>query len=180
PWNCAPVGYARRGSEEIDHDKRGRTMSKPLCREITEPDQLRPAADWVVEMAGRGLRAGPVTVTLGRPSRSQIQNEKFHAMISDIHRQCFRVYSAEGMKAVLVNQFALEMAEQGTPLAHPGETVWDWKHQSPVYVRPTTTRFTKPECAAFIEWLYATGIELGVTWSEKALAVYAEYREATS
>jgi len=155
-------------------------MNRSLCRQITERGQLQTLTDWVAAMVGRGLDAGPVLVTLGRPARSQIQNEKFHAMISDIHHQGFRAYSAEGMKAVLVNQFALEMAEQGTPLTHPGETVWDWKHQSPVYVRPTTTKFTKSECAAFIEWLYATGTELGVTWSEKALAVYAEYREAAA
>lgn len=153
-------------------------MSKPISRKVTDRRQLAGLANWVQAMVGRGLDAGPVLVTLGRPTRSQIQNEKFHAMIGDIHHQAFRAYSAEGMKAVLVNQFAMEMQEQGTPLAHPGETVWDWVHQAPVYVRPTTTKFTKAECAAFIEWLYATGTDLGVTWSEKALAVYQEYREA--
>lgn len=99
-------------------------------------------------------------------------------MIGDIHRQCFRGYSSDGVKAVLVNQFALEMEEQGTPLSNPGERVWDWKMKEPVYVRPTTTKFKKSECAAFIEFLYATGTELGVTWSEKALAAYSEYQQA--
>ncbi|MGB2336252.1 MAG: hypothetical protein ACPH5V_03000 [Alcanivorax sp.] len=133
---------------------------------------------WLQAMIPKGLAAGAVLVTLGRPTRSQIQNEKFHAMIGDIHKQCFRGYSDEGIKAALVNQFALEMEANGEPLTHPGEQVWDWVNQVAVYVRPSTTEFTKKECAAFIEFLYATGTDLGVTWNEKALAVYAEYKEA--
>lgn len=153
-------------------------MSKTIYRTVTDKGQIAGLVHWMQTMVAKGLGAGPVMVKLGRPSRSQIQNEKVHAMIGDIHQQGFRAYSFEGMKAVLVNQFALEMAEQGTPLTHPGETVWDWVHKAPVYVRPSTTKFTRAECAAFIEWLYATGTDLGVTWSEKALAVYQEYREA--
>jgi len=119
-----------------------------------------------------------VELVLRRPGKSREQEEKYHAMIHDIRNQCFRGYSFDGVKAVLVNQFALEMEEAGTPLAHPGEKVWDWKSQEAVYVRPTTTKFRKAEAAQFVEFLYSTGVELGVQWSEPALAVYEEYREA--
>lgn len=107
--------------------------------------------------------------------RSQDQNRKFHPMITDIRRQCFRGHTERGVKAVLVNQFALEMAEIGEPLRHPGETAWDWKHQQAVYIRPSTTEFTKAEAGKFIEWLYATGAELNVEWSEPALAEYQKW-----
>ena len=118
------------------------------------------------------LAGGPVVMTLGRPRRGSEVNSKYHAMIGDIHHQCFRGHTPKGVKAVLVNQFAIEMAEQGTPLRHPGETAWDWKHQQAVYVRPSTTDFTKAEASAFIEWLYAAGADLDVTWSEPALREY--------
>ncbi len=153
-------------------------MSREMTYRIEFIADLQGTLAMAARMAGQGLQAGPVELVLRRPGRGQGQNAKFHAMIGDIHRQCFRGYSVEGVKAVLVNQFALEMDEQGTPLANPGEKVWDWKSQEPVYVRPTTTKFRKAEAAAFIEFLYATGTELGVNWSEPALAVYAEYKEA--
>lgn len=142
---------------------------------IKDARGLQAGIQWATDMATRGIAGGPVVITLGRVSRGIQSNAKFHAMIGDIHRQCFRGYSAKGVKAVLVNQFALEMAELGEPLRHPGETAWDWKHQQAVYVRPSTTDFTKAEAGKFIEWLYATGAELGVEWSEPALAEYQKW-----
>jgi len=153
-------------------------MSKEVQRIIEQPDDLMPAMQWAWDMAGRGLAGGPVVMRLGRQSKTRIQEEKYHAMINDIHRQCFRGYSAKGVKAVLVNQFAREMEEAGTPLAKPGEKVWDWHSQEPVYVRPSTTDFRKSEAAQFIEFLFSVGAEYQVVWSEKALKVYAEYKEA--
>ncbi|WP_043530440.1 recombination protein NinB [Litchfieldella xinjiangensis] len=153
-------------------------MSKELTYRIESIRDLQNTLAMAARMAGRALEEGAVELVLRRPGRGQGQNAKFHAMIGDIHHQAFRGYSADGVKAVLVNQFALEMEEQGTPLASPGEKVWDWKTKEPVYVRPTTTKFRKAEAAAFIEFLYATGVELGVQWSERALAAYEEYREA--
>lgn len=152
-------------------------MSKELTYLIVGLGDLRSKMSAVWSMVNKGIQAGAVEVVVKRPGRGLSQNAKFHAMISDIHRQCFRGYSAEGVKAVLVNQFAIEMEEAGTPLAHPGEKVWDWKSQEPVYVRPTTTKFRKGEAASFIEYLYSEGTGLGVNWSEPALAVYESYRE---
>ncbi|MGQ7247575.1 hypothetical protein ACUN9Y_09570 [Halomonas sp. V046] len=153
-------------------------MSKELTYQIATLRDLGGVIQMATRMAGRGLDAGPVELVLRRPGRVLGQNGKFHAMITDIHRQAFRGYSFDGVKAVLVNQFAIEMDEAGTPLAHPGERVWDWKTKEPVYVRPTTTKFRKAEAAAFIEFLYATGTELDVQWSERAQSIYDDYREA--
>lgn len=149
-----------------------------LSRKITASNQIPFVAQWAQQVIAKALEGGDVLLTLGRESKSQEQNRKFHAMINDIHQQCFRGYSFDGVKAVLVNQFALEMAEQGEPLANPGEKVWDWKSKEPVYVRPTTTKFRKKEAAAFIEFLHSVGTEYSVQWSERALAIYDEMREA--
>jgi hypothetical protein len=142
---------------------------------IQDASGLQHGIQWAADMATRGIAGGPVVITMGRPGRGSVANAKFHAMIGDIQRQCFRGHSAKGVKAVLVNQFALEMAEIGEPLRHPGETAWDWKHQQAVYVRPSTTDFTKAEAGKFIEWLYATGAELNVEWSEPALDEYQKW-----
>lgn len=153
-------------------------MSKELSRTVRNEGDIPQAVSWVEGLLRRGVTAGAALIAVRRPSKSRIQEEKYHAMIGDIHRQCFRGYSAKGVKAVLVNQFALEMDEAGTPLAHPGERVWDWKTQEPVYVRPSTSEFRQHEASEFIEFLYATGTELGVQWSERAQSIYDEYREA--
>lgn len=153
-------------------------MGRGLVIPIANEQQREYAMARANAAVAKGVQQGAVELEVRYAARELSQNAKFHALIADIHRQCFRGYSAEGVKAVLVNQFALEMVEQGTPLTRPGEKVWDWKTQEAVYVRPTTTKFRASEAAQFIEFLYATGVELGVTWSEQANAIYDSYREA--
>ena len=151
---------------------------KQLTYRIDGLGDVRIKMKTVWDMVNKALQDGAVEVVLRRPGKSRGQEERYHAMIGDIHRQCFRAFSAEGVKAVLVNQFAREMDDAGTPLAHPGEKVWDWSSQEPVYVRPSTKKFRKAEASQFVEFLYATGVELGVQWSEPALAAYESYKEA--
>ena len=153
-------------------------MTKELVYLIDSADKIIGTMSKASQMVEKGLQAGPVEVVLRRPGKSRIQEEKYHAMINDIHRQCFRGYSFDGVKAVLVNQFSIELEEQGEPLANPGEKVWDWKTKEPVYVRPTTTKFRKSEASAFVEFLFSVGSEYTVTWSEKALKEYEQYKEA--
>ena len=154
-------------------------MSKPnhLARKVTKGDQIPFLLQWVQHTVAKALEGGPVQITLSRVSKSRNQEAKYHAMIKDIHQQCFRGYSFDGVKAVLVNQFAHEMEQAGTPLAHPGETVWDWKLQQRVTVRPSTKKFRKAEAADFIEFLHSVGAEYDVQWSDRSLAVYDEMME---
>ena len=149
-------------------------------RRVKDANQIDFLLQWVRQMALKAVAGGPVDVTVARPGKSREQEARYHAMIGDIHKQCFRGYSAEGVKAVLVNQFALEMERSGEPLTHPGEQAWDWVNQVAVYVRPSTKKFRKKEASDFIEFLHSVGAEYGVQWSEKALAVYDEMmRERT-
>lgn len=155
-------------------------MSRPsqLAKKVETSDQLSQALYWVSGMTSKALEAGPVLITLGRESKSREQEAKYHCLMEDIRTQCFRGYSREAFKAALVNQFALEMERQGEPLSKPGEQTWDWVNQVRVYVRPSTKDFRKKEAADFIEFLYSTGAEYSVQWSEKALAIYDEMMEA--
>jgi len=149
-----------------------------LTKQVNNADQLPFVMKWAQAALEKALPAGPALLVLTRPGKSRQQEEKYHSMIEDIRLQCFRGYSKESMKAALVNQFALEKERLGEPLRHPGEQAWDWVNQVRVYVRPSTTKFRKSEAADFIEFLYATGSEYSVQWSERALAIYDEMREA--
>ena len=149
-----------------------------LSRKVNSADQIPFILRWTEHVIRKGLEGGDVLLTLGRVSKSREQEAKYHAMIEEIRLQCFRGYSKDAMKAALINQFALEKERQGEPLRHPGEQAWDWVNQARVYVRPSSKKFIKQEAADFIEFLYATGSEYDVQWSEKALAIYDEMREA--
>jgi hypothetical protein len=126
-----------------------------------------------------GLRSGPVKVELGRPSKTRLQEEKYHAMMSDIE-QLDPNKPSEVWKALLVKWFELELEELGEPLKKPGRRVFDERYREWMYIRPTTTGFTAREGAKFIEWLYCFGTEAEITWGEKALSIYQEYKEANN
>ena len=155
-------------------------MSKrrELQRQINEPGEIQFAIRWLQAMTEKGLESGAVLWTIGRPRRNLDQNAKFHPMISDIRKQVFPQYSEKSVKAVLVSQFADEKERMGEPLRHPGEVVLDWKLKRDVYVRPSTTDFTKAEASEFIEFLYAEGAGLDVEWSERSQATISENRRA--
>lgn len=152
-------------------------MKKPTYR-IASESQITGILHQVLGMVNAGIKGGPVVITLGRESKSAIQRSKYHAMITDIHQHQYRDKHFKVVKAFTVNWFDQEMKAMGTPLRHPGERAWDPVLQEWVSIRPSTEDFTKSEAAAFIEFLYATGCGYGVTWSEPALAVYAEYARA--
>lgn len=129
----------------------------------------------------RALRGGPLFGSFWQGSRSVAQNRKFHPLIGDIAKQIEidgRKYHQKIWKAQLVDEFDQEMRRQGTPLRHETEVVWSLDRQRLITVRPSTTEFTKKECAMFIEFLYAYGCELGVKFNDQALKVYETYREA--
>jgi hypothetical protein len=140
-------------------------------------DQRRYARDVIDRIVVGGQRAWEVIVQPVADPRTLGQNAKFHCLITDIWKQAFRVHGFDGLKAVLVGQFAREMAEHGEPLRHPGSTAWDWKNECPVYVRPSTTKFSRAEAQAFIEWLYAEGVNYDVTFSERSNRIVSEYKE---
>jgi len=120
--------------------------------------------------------------------RSIEQNDKEHAMMTDIHRDSvirlpgkrivLSEYDFEECKALLVMWFARDMELAGTPLPRPPRNIIDPISGERISIRPSTKTFGKKKSSDFIEWLYATGSESGVKWSEKALECYQEYRQA--
>lgn len=148
---------------------------------IESRERLRDRMMLVWQLVNRGIEGGPVTVALGRASKSRDQERKYHAMIRDIAQQVTffgtKKYPLEVWKALLVDQFEQEkLAMGGEPLTHPGQLITSMDGQRTITVRPSTKQFRKREAAEFIEFLYHQGVEMGVQWSDPALSVYEEYR----
>ena len=57
-----------------------------ISRTIPDLQAAGEGLKWVSENLFKGLRAGPVVITLGREKRSGEQNDKCHPMIRDIAR----------------------------------------------------------------------------------------------
>ena len=113
-------------------------------------------------------------VLVREPRKSRDQEEKYHAMIGDIAKQwrfCERLWDAEDMKRLLIDQFRRDT------LKDPDFTEL-WKSVSAVDMAPAidgtgvvalgfqSRRFPKKLASAFIEWLYAFGEENAVIWSD--------------
>ena len=145
-----------------------------MARELTITQQNANAGamtklrEWIIE----ALQGGAIHVQLMRPTRSQEQNKHYHALIGEIAAQVKvfgKKYAPDVWKAMLVDHFEKEMTEQGRPLRKPSETVpaMDGSGRL-VTIRPSTTKFSKEEGGAFIEFLYSQGVEMGVRWSANA------------
>ena len=122
-----------------------------------------------------------IQLSLSQVKKSRIQQSKYHAMIGDIAKTVVlgeTRYSLKVWKAKLVVDFEAELEQLGEPLTHKGQWTMSLRNQFPIYLRPSTKDFTVPEAAKFIEYLYATGIEYGATFTDQSMAIYAEYREA--
>lgn len=111
-------------------------------------------------------------VKFDEPKKSRDQEEKYHAMIGEIHKSglfCFlgrRDWNGEDIKRLLVEAFANEMAEQGKPLSQSGRIVPSLDMQRTVQLGIQTRKFKKAEASAFVEYLYAYGASLGVEFSD--------------
>jgi len=58
-----------------------------VARRVDTLEQCAAAVGWVEDLLTRGLQAGPVVVTLGRPQRTLDQNRRMWAMLTDVAQQ---------------------------------------------------------------------------------------------
>lgn len=116
--------------------------------------------------APEGMRA-----VFSEPKRKDIQNDKYHAMIGDIARQTTyagRRWDADDMKRILVDEFAEEMRQAGTPLHHDSRLIPSEDGRRVIQLGIQTREFYVREAADFITFLYAWGADRDVLWSEPA------------
>jgi hypothetical protein len=128
--------------------------------------------------AVQAVRQAPVgfVVQIGEPIKKRHQEEKYHAMIGDIAKQCEFMggrLDSDDWKRLLVDMFAKVMRDMGTPLHHDGRVIPSLDFQRVVQLGVQTREFRVREAADFIEYLYAFGAERGVVWSERVERMYA-------
>lgn len=126
------------------------------------------AIAWVSENVTKGIAAGCVVITLGREKRSNAMNAKMWPMLEDIAKKVIwfeQKHTKEDWKDIL-------------SAAWKGQKLVPGINGGFVALGVRTSNISKPDFSEFIESLYAFGSEHEVEWSEKALEVYAEYRES--
>lgn len=131
---------------------------------LTGPLQIRTAQSYVAAPEFAGW-----VMTLSEPKKRRIQEEKYHAMIGDIAKQATyagRKWDADDTKRILVDEFAEEMRNAGTPLHHDGRLIPSENGRRVIQLGIQTSEFWIKEAAQFIEFLYAWGADRGVVWSE--------------
>ena len=110
-------------------------------------------------------------VRISEPAKKRIQEEKYHAMIGDIAKQCTFMgmrLDSEDWKRLLVDAFAKVMRDAGTPIHHDGRVVPSLDGKRVVQLGVQTRKFYVKEAAEFIEYLYAYGAENNVQWTEQS------------
>ena len=139
-------------------------MSKPDITFTVTPENALPIVDNVLDTLHRGLKAGPVLVTLGRPTRSSDANAKLHAMLSDLSKQVEwhgQKFTGEVWKRLCVASYLREQGER--PLLIPS---LDCQSVDVIYEK--TSKMSKKVMAELIEFVYCFGAENNVVWSERA------------
>lgn len=137
---------------------------------ITKPEDIQPVFQWAFQRIMKGLEGGGVEVTVDRPKRSGLQNDKFHPMIRDISQHIDHPILGKNEDQWRYFLLALFQDQVMVPTFDNSKFVF--------VPAKSSSRLTVPEASEFIEFLYATGAEHGVPWSEPSLKAFAEYREA--
>lgn len=117
-----------------------------------------------VETAPEGWR-----VHILPPQKTDLQRDKYHAMIRDISTQCTfmgQQWHENDWKRLLVDAFAKAMRDIGEPLHHDGRIVPSFDGERIVQLHVSTEEFYKREASNFIEYLFAYGAERNVAWTE--------------
>jgi hypothetical protein len=116
------------------------------------------------------------TVRISEPKKSRDQEEKYHAIIGDIHKSKMFYFlgrndwSMEDIKRLLVESFAHEMELLGTPLSQVGKVVPSLDMKRTVQLGIQTRRLEKKEACELIEYLYSYGSSIGIEFDARPLA----------
>jgi hypothetical protein len=123
-------------------------------------------AEYILNGAPDGSR-----VNVGPAQKKREQEERYHAMLGDISKQCEHIgrkWDAESWKRLLIDDFAEIMRSSGTPLHHDesGSVTPSLDGRRIVQLGIQSREFWVSEAAAFIDYLFSVGAERGVVWSE--------------
>jgi len=108
------------------------------------------------------LNAGkPLVLEIKAADKSRDQEQKYHAMISEIATQAQHMgskWDAESWKRLLVDKFCKDIGLK------TGVVMPNLSGDGIVQLGFQTRKFTKEQASEFVEWLYAWGADRGVTY----------------
>lgn len=117
------------------------------------------AARWA-KLAKKGSR-----IEFKGPKRTLPQNDRIHAMITDIATQCVigdppKRYTVKDWKIILLTAFADEKGVEmrSLPAIHRAGLIPCGR---------STSDLSVAEASEFIDWLFATGAQMSVTWKNE-------------
>ena len=127
-----------------------------------------------------GLKSGLLYEVIIREydEKSRAQEEKYHAMISDISKQLLHngeKLNAESWKRLLIEAFVIVMQEiakgenKPDPFHGKARLIMSLDGKRIVQLGVQSRLFGKKVASDFIEYLYAYGVDNGVKFSAKAL-----------
>jgi hypothetical protein len=137
---------------------------------VTQQSDLWGAVKWLTDMVERGLAGGPVVVSVGREGRSLDQNARLWAVLNDVSSQV-DWYGQKLTQDDWKHVFTASMTKQRVVPGIDGGFV---------VCGLSTSKMSKAQFADLLTIIDAFGSEHGVRWSDPALAVFSEYREAKS
>lgn len=129
---------------------------------LNDPEQGLVAFRNAWEKCKEGLLAGKqFEVEIAYKSRTNPQNEKYHAMIRQIASQAQHMgakWDAEDWKRLLIDQFS---KDQGFNYS---KVVPSLDGTGIVQLGIQSRKFTKEQAADFLEFLYSWGAQNGITY----------------
>jgi hypothetical protein len=114
-------------------------------------------------------------VTVAPPAKTRPQEERYHAMVGDIAKQFTlhgRLWDSESMKRLLVDQFHRDtkndpdLKQEWLDMGHI-EMCPSIDRSGIVVLNFLTRNFSKKLAGAFIEWLFAFGVENEIEWTDE-------------
>lgn len=133
---------------------------------------LQHAGQLLADQFGAGREA--LELALREPKRSLDQNAKLWAVLDDVACQCTLLINGE--KAMATRE---EWKDVFTAALKQESRIAMGIDGGVVMLGHSTSKMRKAEFSELIELIHAYGAENGVHWSDKAQAVYAEFREAS-
>lgn len=130
---------------------------------ILAHEEARKRAIQAVKDAPSGF-----SVAIAPPNKSRDQEALYHCLIADIAKQveyAGRKWDADDFKRLLIDEFAEEMRQAGTPLHHDSRVVPSFDGRRIVQLGIQSRQFYVKEAAQFIEYLHAFGAQHNVRWS---------------
>ena len=147
-------------------------MSKELVYQAASLQELQARMATISHIAGKGLQAGPVEIAVRRPSkkRSLDQNARLWAVLTDVSKQV-EWYGRHLSKEAWKDIFTAALERQDVVPGLEGGFVM---------IGGRTSKMTKKRFADLLTIIDAFGADHGVRWSDPALRVFEEYREAAA